>query len=539
MNIDRVKRLLKERENIRLEFKEAAFALPGNLFETICGMLNRDGGDIVLGVNNAGELTGVEESQVPAMISDLVNLSNNPSKLDPPFILFPQSYEIEGKTIIHIQVPASSQVHKTVNTIYDRSNDGDFRVTHVHQIAELHNHKRNHYSEGIIYNALRFEDFKADLFVKVRNLIRSKKIDHPWLALDDHQMLEKAGLWQRDSHSGQEGYTLAAAMLFGKDEVIQRIVPHYKIDALVRIVNLNRYDDREYIQTNLIEAYEQVMAFVAKHLPDKFYTEGDQRVSLRSKIFSEIAANMIVHREYTNAFPCTFIIYNDRVEAVNANNPHGYGPIDPLNFAPFAKNPTIAKFFIQIGRVDELGSGVLNVNRLIKKYADKGKVEFIEGATFKTIVPVNAKGFEGAVEGVNVEIEGVNDKIEGVTEGVNDAANDAINGNDAVNNGKKDTINGNDAANDTTNVNDAVNDAVNNKYKDSVRLRLIEIIHFIDSNNSTKVSDLATQFDLSARTIKYYLKILVTFGLVIYKGSKKFGYYNLSMKLQEKLHDKT
>src|SRR5664280_1606400 len=133
MNIDRVKRLLKERENIRLEFKEAAFALPGNLFETICGMLNRDGGDIILGVNNTGMLTGVEESQVPTMISDLVNLSNNPLKLDPPFILFPQSYEIEGKTIIHIQVPASSQVHKTVNNIYDRSNDGDFRVTHVHQ----------------------------------------------------------------------------------------------------------------------------------------------------------------------------------------------------------------------------------------------------------------------------------------------------------------------------------------------------------------------------------------------------------------------
>jgi hypothetical protein len=69
---------------------------------------------------------------------------------------------------------------------------------------------------------------------------------------------------------------------------------------------------------------------------------------------------------------------------------------------------------------DELGAGILNVNRLIKKYADKGKVEFIEGATFKTIVPVNAKGFEGAVEGVNVEIEGVNVEIEEVNEGVNE-----------------------------------------------------------------------------------------------------------------------
>jgi hypothetical protein len=66
--------------------------------------------------------------------------------------------------------------------------------------------------QSIIYNALRFEDFKADLFPKVRNLIRSNKPDHPWLALNDVQMLEKAGLWQRDPQSGQEGYTLAAAL---------------------------------------------------------------------------------------------------------------------------------------------------------------------------------------------------------------------------------------------------------------------------------------------------------------------------------------
>ena len=63
------------------------------------------------------------------MVSNIVNLSNNPQKLAPPFILFPQIYELNGKNIIHIQVPASSQVHKTGNIIYDRSNNGDFKVT--------------------------------------------------------------------------------------------------------------------------------------------------------------------------------------------------------------------------------------------------------------------------------------------------------------------------------------------------------------------------------------------------------------------------
>jgi len=56
MNIERVRRLLRQREDIRLEFKEAKAELPETLFETICAMLNRDGGDILLGVVEISKL---------------------------------------------------------------------------------------------------------------------------------------------------------------------------------------------------------------------------------------------------------------------------------------------------------------------------------------------------------------------------------------------------------------------------------------------------------------------------------------------------
>lgn len=55
MNPERVKKLLQQKENIRLEFKEAKTALPKSLFEMICAMLNREGGDILLGVADNGE----------------------------------------------------------------------------------------------------------------------------------------------------------------------------------------------------------------------------------------------------------------------------------------------------------------------------------------------------------------------------------------------------------------------------------------------------------------------------------------------------
>lgn len=298
MNPERAQKLLNQTENTRLEYKEAAEALPKNLFETICAMLNREGGDILLGVNDQGQVTGVAESSLRAMVDDLVNLSNNPQKLDPPHILFPQTYQIEGKTVIHIQVPSSSQVHRSAGVVYDRSNDGDFRVQQPAQIAEIHNRKRVHYTENIVYQGLRISDFKEELFPKIRNLISSHHAGHPWLTLTNEQLLERAGLWRRDPQTQTEGYTLAAALLLGKDEVIQSILPYYKIDALVRREDLYRYDDRHYIQTNLIDAYDLLMDFVAKHLPDPFYLEGAQRVSLRSKIFREVVANLHTTRHF-------------------------------------------------------------------------------------------------------------------------------------------------------------------------------------------------------------------------------------------------
>jgi ATP-dependent DNA helicase RecG len=126
--IEIVKKILKQKEGVRLEFKEAKTELPSNLFESICSMLNRDGGDIFLGVNNAGKIIGVDSTKLETLKTNIVNLSNNAQKLDPPFILFPLVYEINGKTIIHLQIPESSQVHKTNNTVFDRSNDGDFKV---------------------------------------------------------------------------------------------------------------------------------------------------------------------------------------------------------------------------------------------------------------------------------------------------------------------------------------------------------------------------------------------------------------------------
>lgn len=45
-------------------------------------------------------------------------------------------------------------------------------------------------------------------------------------------------------------------MLRGQDEAITDVCPAYETDALVRTVNVDRYDDREVVRINLAENYE-------------------------------------------------------------------------------------------------------------------------------------------------------------------------------------------------------------------------------------------------------------------------------------------
>jgi ATP-dependent DNA helicase RecG len=392
MTAENLERLLQQGEGISIEFKQARRGLPRDVFESVCAFLNRQGGHLLLGASNDGQPTGVDEAEADHLQRDFAALSNNPTKLQPPFLLELEQVRVGEALLLYAYVPQSSQVHRTDGVVFDRGHEGDFRVVDNERISQLYARKSNYYSEGRIFPRLQLTDFKPSLLDKVRALLRARRTDHPWLLLPDKELLRSAGLYQVDPLTGEQGYTLAAVLLLGSDQLLQAVLPAYRIDALVRRQDLDRYDDRLDIRGNLVEAYDQLMDFVAKHLPDPFYLEGRVRVSLRDKIFREIVANLLVHREYLNGRPARFIIYADRVEVDNANHAVSHGPLDPRGFAPFPKNPTLARFFTQLGRVEELGSGVRNVTRYLQAYRPGGKAEFVEEDVFRTIVPVPVSG---------------------------------------------------------------------------------------------------------------------------------------------------
>jgi len=295
---------------------------------------------------------------------------------------------IEGKSVLRLYVPESSQVHRCNGRIYDRNEDGDLDITdHTRQVADLYQRKQATYSENKIYPYAGLDELEIELLAKCRKIALLRREDHPWRNMDDMELLKSAQLYQKDPETGKAGVTLAGLLLLGKRSPLLSAAPHHRTDLILRKVNLYRYDDRDFVDVNLVESYDRIMAFVGKHLPDPFYLEGTTSISIRDAIFREVASNILIHREYTNAFPAKLIIERGQVRTENSNKPHGFGVLNPETFTPFPKNPVIAAFFRQIGRADELGSGMRKLMRYGKAYGGADP-EMIEGDIFKTAVKV-------------------------------------------------------------------------------------------------------------------------------------------------------
>lgn len=302
-------KLIRQGEGIFTEFKTCRNRLNRDVYESVCAFLNRHGGTILLGVQDSGEVTGIDPDAVTQIKKDFVTAINNPQKIKPPAYLSVDEAEINEKSILRIYVPENSQVHRCNGRIYDRNEDGDFDITdHTQLVAELYHRKQTTYSENKIYPFAGLKDLRADLIEKCRKLAGVWQDGHPWLAMNDMELIKSAQLYQADPETGKRGITLAGILLLGQNSVILTAVPHHRTDLILRKINLDRYDDRDFVTTNLIESYDRIIAFVQKHLPDPFYLEGMDRISIRDAIFREVASNILIHREYTNAFPAKLII---------------------------------------------------------------------------------------------------------------------------------------------------------------------------------------------------------------------------------------
>jgi ATP-dependent DNA helicase RecG len=354
MTPDKLNAILAVGENVAVEFKRCGNGISADTYETVCSFLNRFGGDIYLGVEDSGFVCGVPQKAAPDIVKNFIKTISNPDIMNPTVYLAPEIIEYEEKHIIHIHIPPSSEVHSYKKVIYDRADDADVMVTTTGQIAMLYIRKQNIFTERKVFRYITDADLRLDMLPRlVQRAINHNAGTHPWINMSTQEILQSARLITKDADSGFAGYNLAAIMLLGRDDVIKDVCPTYRTDALLRKVNIDRYDDRLLVETNLIDSFDLLMGFAEKHLWDKFYLENDARMSLRNAIAREMLVNSLMHREFTNTYIAKFIIERERMYTENANRAASADEITPDNLEPNPKNPIVSAFFRNIGFFDQ------------------------------------------------------------------------------------------------------------------------------------------------------------------------------------------
>lgn len=378
-------------ESHDVEFKRCGNKVGNDVFETICSFANGFGGTILLGVEDDGSVRGLEKENLLPIRRNIVNALNNPALFDPPLPVEMEDVPHGETWVIRVWVPPSAAVHSFKGKIYERQEDADVAVRTAAQLAEISIRKQGIYTEQRVYRYVQIDDLRADVIAMARKRAAISRPDHPWAHLDDEGLLRSAGLLGKNYATNEEGLNLAAILLLGKDDVIRSICPSYETDAIVRLENDQRYDDRSTVRCNLVEAYDLLADFCRGRLPDRFHLEGLQARSPRDVIVRELVANCLVHREFTSPYPARITIDADGIRTENASRAPFQGRLDPSRLNPNPKNPLIASFFVQIGLAEKLGSGVRNLYDCSRAYTGFDPV-LEEGPVFRAFVPITREG---------------------------------------------------------------------------------------------------------------------------------------------------
>lgn len=379
--------LIARGENLITEFKTGRFLFPENAFETICAFLNGCGGVLLLGVKDSGEIIGVGREDIVAIRQQFVEQANNPNLLDPPVQLRLEQYEIEDRTILTVNVPESRLVHRHKGKVFYRNESGDFDITRNQAaVASLYARKNGMAVEDRILPYLSLDALDGETIQKCRKLAIVNRDNHPWKMLDDLQLLQSVGLYRENPETKEKGLTMGAVLLLGTDVALRSVSACSSVDLLVRKKNVDRYDVRETIETNIVKSYDRMMWFIGEYLPDPFYTDGVGRMSLRSLIFREAFSNLLAHRDYSNPMMAQVVIGQDSVCIRNSSAPE-HSMIPEVQMVSHPKNPNILRFLREIGYADELGSGIRNMRKYGKIYGGADPV-FEEGHIFTATIHV-------------------------------------------------------------------------------------------------------------------------------------------------------
>lgn len=326
--------------------------------ETLAAMANADGGELVVGIEDDGAVTGVRQPE--DRLAMILGAPRSKNYVNPPLpVRFRELQTADGHRLFHYEVSWSPDVHQLAGSRYLlRVNDQNAPFA-ADQIAALKAAKTQGLWERSFPPGATLADLDLDL---IRSLAPAA-----WAGRDAEDVLRDRGLI-----AGRNGHSVpsnAALLLFAKAPA--RWHPRCGID-FVRWQGIERKHGAELnvvkrlpieapLAVLIRKAYEAIAPQIPErqNLQDLFFTE---KLEYPTFAWQEAIVNAVAHRDYgIQGASIEIWLFDDRLEVRSPGLPPAPVTIAALNrreHLHVSRNPLIVRILVELGYMMEAGEGI-------------------------------------------------------------------------------------------------------------------------------------------------------------------------------------
>jgi ATP-dependent DNA helicase RecG len=370
-NEHEIAKLILPGESLVLEFKSDQKCLPDReLVATVVSLANTEGGDLLLGVEDDGTVTGLHAnhlnvSGIPALIAN---------KTNPSLSIRVERYDLPGKSVARITVPKSRQLVSSSDGLLVRRR---LKLDGTPEAVPFYPHEfiQRQSSMGLVDpSAMVLETIDASRLdplqrQRIRNAIKKYGGDQSLLALADDELDGALGLCREVSGDVRRP-TIAGLLLLGTEELLRANLPAYEVAFQV----LHGTDVRvnEFFRKPLLETFEEVELLFRARVEEEEIQVGLFRVPVPNfdrRAFREALVNALVHRDFSR-LGAVHVKITD--EGLSISNPGGFVEGVTLNNLlvadPRSRNPLLADVIKRIGLAERTGRGIDRIYEGMLRY---------------------------------------------------------------------------------------------------------------------------------------------------------------------------
>lgn len=352
--------MLPKKESLTIEFKSDRKKLSDSeIFEAVVAFANTEGGELYLGIEDSGEVTGVHKAHENSTTVSAIIANNTipPVSVRAEIVedIFPVLKISVPKTYSGITATVSGKtLHRQLKANGEPENVPMYPTAFATRLSDLR--LLDYSAMPLLQSSV--EDFDPIELERLRQLIASYNGEKMLLDLADEDLYKALGLVREQNDTLYP--TITGILLIGKIDAIKRHVPTHA--AVFQVLEGTEVRNNDDFVLPLLQTIERLNNSLAAWNPEQEIEMGLFRFAIPEfdkRAIREALVNAFSHRDYSRMGRVRVTISD---EGLTIANPGGFiegvSINNLLTAEPHGRNPQLADALKRIGLAERTGRGI-------------------------------------------------------------------------------------------------------------------------------------------------------------------------------------